>query len=109
MIHIGSFDYVIVGGGSAGCVLANRLSENPTTTVALLEAGGNDNYIWIRIPVGYLFCMGNPRTDWGFTTEPPQPPRVDALVLLSGDVFLLCCFIIKVEIGGEIISFISLD
>ena len=68
--HIGTFDYVIIGAGSAGCVLANRLSQDPATTVALLEASGKDNYIWIHIPVGYLFCMGNPRTDWGFTTEP---------------------------------------
>jgi choline dehydrogenase len=70
MNNLGQFDYVIVGAGSAGCVLANRLSEDSNTTVALLEAGGNDNYIWIHIPVGYLFCMGNPRTDWGFATEP---------------------------------------
>ncbi len=65
----GDFDYIIVGGGSAGCVLANRLSENPKTRVLLLEAGGKDNYIWIHIPVGYLYCMGNPRTDWGFQTD----------------------------------------
>ena len=70
MKDLGSFDYVIVGAGSAGCVLANRLSENPNTSVALLEAGGKDNYVWIHIPVGYLYCMGNPRTDWGFKTEP---------------------------------------
>ncbi len=70
MKHFGTFDYVIIGAGSAGCVLANRLTEDPETTVALLEAGGKDNYIWIHIPVGYLFCMGNPRTEWGFTTEP---------------------------------------
>ena len=70
MKSLGQFDYVIVGAGSAGCVLANRLSEDPETKVALLEAGGKDNYIWIHIPVGYLFCMGNPRTDWGFSTEP---------------------------------------
>ena len=63
-----AFDYVIVGAGSAGCVLANRLSEDPDTTVLLLEAGGTDNYIWIHIPVGYLYCMGNPRTDWGYRT-----------------------------------------
>ena len=70
MQELGKFDYVIVGAGSAGCVLANRLSEDRRTTVALLEAGGSDNYIWIHIPVGYLYCMGNPRTDWGFQTEP---------------------------------------
>ncbi len=72
MKRLGAFDYVIVGAGSAGCVLANRLSENPGTTVALLEAGGKDNYIWIHIPVGYLYCLGNPRTDWGFPRSPSR-------------------------------------
>ena len=67
---LGTFDYVVIGAGSAGCVLANRLSEDPSVKVALLEAGGKDNYMWIHIPVGYLHCMGNPRTDWGFKTEP---------------------------------------
>jgi choline dehydrogenase len=66
---LGSFDYVIVGAGPAGCVLANRLSADPGTSVLLLEAGGKDNYVWIHIPVGYLYCMGNPRTDWCFKTE----------------------------------------
>ncbi len=60
---IGRFDYVIVGAGPAGCVLANRLSADPATSVLLLEAGGRDNYIWIHIPVGYLYCMGNKRTN----------------------------------------------
>ena len=63
------FDYVIVGAGTAGCVLANRLSADPDVNVLLLEAGGNDNYFWIKIPVGYLYTMGNPRTDWCFETE----------------------------------------
>jgi choline dehydrogenase len=66
---IGEFDYIIVGAGSAGCVLANRLSADPRHRVLLLEAGGSDNYHWIHIPVGYLYCMGNPRTDWGFKTD----------------------------------------
>ena len=66
----GSFDYVIVGAGTAGCVLANRLSADPDVRVLLLEAGGKDDWIWIHIPVGYLYCIGNPRTDWCYRTEP---------------------------------------
>ena len=64
------FDYVIVGAGSAGCVLANRLSDGGRFQVALLEAGGKDTYPWIHIPVGYFKTMGNPKTDWGYVTEP---------------------------------------
>ncbi|WP_263263626.1 GMC family oxidoreductase N-terminal domain-containing protein [Pseudomonas sp. RIT-PI-S] len=66
------YDYIIVGAGPAGCLLANRLSADPSQRVLLLEAGGEDNYAWIHIPVGYLFCIGNPRTDWCFKTEPQQ-------------------------------------
>ncbi len=65
-----SFDHIIVGAGTAGCLLANRLSADPKRRVLLLEAGGNDNYAWIHIPVGYLYCIGNPRTDWLYSTEP---------------------------------------
>jgi choline dehydrogenase len=64
------FDYIIVGAGTAGCVLANRLSADPGVSVALVEAGGKDDYFWINIPVGYLYTIGNPRTDWCFQTEP---------------------------------------
>src|ERR1044072_1785353 len=65
----GDYDYIIVGAGSAGCVLANRLSADPKNRVLLLEAGGKDNWIWFHIPVGYLFAIGNPRSDWMFKTE----------------------------------------
>ncbi|WP_201863171.1 GMC family oxidoreductase [Microvirga soli] len=64
-----TFDYVIIGAGSAGCVLANRLSKDAGNAVCLLEAGGKDNWIWFHIPVGYLFAIGNPRADWMFKTE----------------------------------------
>ena len=64
------FDYVIVGAGTAGCVLANRLSADPDVEVLLIEAGGRDDYFWIDIPIGYLYTIGNPRTDWCYTIEP---------------------------------------
>ena len=67
-----NFDYVIIGAGSAGCVLANRLSENPNNKVVLIEAGGKDNYPWIHIPVGYFKTMHNPSVDWCYKTEPDE-------------------------------------
>jgi choline dehydrogenase len=63
------FDYIIVGAGTAGCLLANRLSADPSMRVLLVEAGGKDDYPWVHIPVGYLYCIGNPRTDWCYQTE----------------------------------------
>src|SRR5450755_4747368 len=66
----GDFDYIVVGAGTAGCIVANRLSADPKTRVLILEAGGSDSWIWFHIPVGYLFAIGNPRSDWMFRTEP---------------------------------------
>ncbi|CAN7241624.1 GMC family oxidoreductase [Rhizobium sp. LjRoot254] len=66
----GDYDYIVVGAGTAGCIVANQLSADPKNRVLLLEAGGRDNWIWFHIPVGYLFAIGNPRADWMFRTEP---------------------------------------
>ena len=64
------YTHIVVGAGTAGCLLANRLSADAANRVLLIEAGGNDDYIWVHIPVGYLYCIGNPRTDWLYFTEP---------------------------------------
>ncbi len=85
-----AFDYVIVGAGSAGCVLANRLSADPERTVLLLEAGGEDDYFWIKIPVGYLFTINNPRTDWCFKTEAEPGLNGRALNYARGKVLGGC-------------------
>ncbi len=86
----GDFDYIVVGAGSAGCVLANRLSADRSKRVLLLEAGGKDNWIWFHIPVGYLYAMGNPRADWMFQTEPEPGLNGRALNYPRGKVIGGC-------------------
>jgi choline dehydrogenase-like flavoprotein len=86
----GNFDYVVVGAGTAGCILANRLSADPKNRVLLLEAGGNDNWIWFHIPVGYLFAIGNPRSDWMFRTEPEAGLNGRSLAYPRGKVIGGC-------------------
>ncbi|MCL7929526.1 GMC family oxidoreductase [Halomonas llamarensis] len=78
------FDYIVVGAGTAGCLLANRLSADPGNRVLLIEAGGRDTYHWIHIPVGYLYCINNPRTDWRFRTEPDQGLNGRSLIYPRG-------------------------
>jgi choline dehydrogenase len=87
---LGSFDYVIVGAGTAGCVLANRLSADPDVTVLVLEAGGRDDWIWIHIPVGYLYCIGNPRTDWCYRTAPDPGLNGRSILYARGKVLGGC-------------------
>ena len=82
----GDFDYIVVGAGTAGCIMANRLSADPKKRVLILEAGGSDNWIWFHIPVGYLFAIGNPRADWMFKTEAEEGLNGRALNYPRGKV-----------------------
>jgi choline dehydrogenase-like flavoprotein len=82
----GDFDYIVVGAGTAGCIMANRLSAEAKTRVLVLEAGGSDNWIWFHIPVGYLFAIGNPRSDWMFKTEAEAGLNGRALAYPRGKV-----------------------
>jgi choline dehydrogenase len=86
----GDFDYIVVGAGTAGCIVANRLSADPNKRVLILEAGGNDNWIWFHIPVGYLFAIGNPRSDWMFRTEPEAGLNGRSLAYPRGKVIGGC-------------------
>jgi choline dehydrogenase len=86
----GKYDYIIVGAGSAGCVLANRLTRDKDVSVLLLEAGGKDDYIWVHIPVGYLYCIDNPRTDWRFRTEADAGLNGRSLIYPRGKVLGGC-------------------
>jgi len=85
-IDHGEYDYIIVGAGSAGCILANRLTLNPKNNVLLVNAGGADDYLWIHIPVGYLYCINNPKTDWMFKTTAQQGLNGRSLIYPRGKV-----------------------
>ncbi|MGB9107124.1 MAG: GMC family oxidoreductase N-terminal domain-containing protein [Telluria sp.] len=86
MESAGEYDFIIVGAGTAGCLLANRLTSKPDVQVLLIEAGGKDDYLWIHIPVGYLYCIDNPRTDWLFRTEADPGLGGRALIYPRGKV-----------------------
>ena len=86
MESAGKYDYIIIGAGSAGCVLANRLTQDAEVSVLLIEAGGKDDYVWIHIPVGYLYCINNPRTDWLFRTEAEAGLNGRSLIYPRGKV-----------------------
>jgi choline dehydrogenase len=84
------YDHIVVGAGTAGCLLANRLSADPRRRVLLVEAGGRDNYVWIHVPVGYLYCIGNPRTDWLYRTDADPGLNGRSLIYPRGKVLGGC-------------------
>lgn len=84
------FDYIVVGAGTAGCLLANRLSADPNNRVLLIEAGGQDRYHWVHVPVGYLYCINNPRTDWLYKTEPDEGLNGRSLIYPRGRILGGC-------------------
>ncbi len=86
----GKYDYIIIGAGTAGCVLANRLTQDPGVSVLLIEAGGKDDYVWIHIPVGYLYCIDNPRTDWRYRTAQDAGLNGRSLIYPRGKVLGGC-------------------
>ena len=90
MTQKNTYDYIIIGAGSAGCMLAKRLTENPHKRVLLIEAGKSDNYIWIHIPVGYLYCIDNPRADWRFKTAAEKGLNGRSLIYPRGRVLGGC-------------------
>jgi choline dehydrogenase len=89
-VDFGEYDVIIAGGGTAGCLLANRLSADPARKVLMLEAGPRDKWIWIHIPVGYLYCIGNPRTDWCYKTEPEAGLNGRSILYARGRVLGGC-------------------
>ncbi len=108
MTGAAEFDYVIVGAGSAGCLLANRLSANPDHRVLLVEAGGKDDWFWIKIPVGYLYTIANPRTDWCYTTEADPGLADRSIIYARGRVIGGCSSInAMIHMRGQASDYVS--
>ncbi|WP_241471887.1 GMC family oxidoreductase [Mycolicibacterium neoaurum] len=108
MTGAAEFDYVIVGAGSAGCLLANRLSANPGHRVLLVEAGGKDDWFWIKIPVGYLYTIANPRTDWCYTTEADPGLADRSIIYARGRVIGGCSSInAMIHMRGQASDYVS--